>query len=606
MPLPTRALRAGISSIAPSLLLASAAHALPPVPVPTENPITEEKRILGKILFWDEQLSAVNTMACATCHTPGRGGSDARIATNPGVDGLFNTADDRHSSPGVVRSDSSLNFIRDLTYGLTPQVTPRTAQSNINGIYSPVNFWDGRAADTFKDPVTGQTIIAHGGSLESQSVNPPASASEMGHDGVNWTEITTKLASANPLDLATNFPADVGAVLSSHPSYPDLFQQAFGDSTISASRIAMAIATYERTLVPDQSPYDRFLAGQTNALTQQQQQGLQAFNASNCTACHAGPLLTDQSFRNVGLRPPAEDTGREVVTGNTNDRGKFKVPSLRNVGLKSVFMHNGEFSNITDVIRFYAKAPGAAQQFPDNQDPAMNNVRVPPQAGAVIQDFLTNALTDPRVANSTFPFDHPTLASQRSTSRTTILGGGTAGTGGVIPKIIADMPGLLGTTNFRVGLDGGLTNSTARLILSFAPPASGKLSAAYTLGEVTTAGTTSTDALATFFISLSPNIFQGGQTIYFQWAIDDPSAPNGTALSQVASVPVFCGSSGCPAACPADFNDDGFLDFFDFANFVACFEGGECPIARSADYNNDGFADFFDFSDFVTAFEAGC
>ena len=59
-------------------------------------------------------------------------------------------------------------------------------------------------------------------------------------------------------------------------------------------------------------------------------------------------------------------------------------------------------------------------------------------------------------------------------------------------------------------------------------------------------------------------------------------------------------------ACPADFNADGFLDFFDFNDFVTCFEGGSCPPGKSADFNNDGFADFFDFNDFVTAFETGC
>ncbi len=61
-----------------------------------------------------------------------------------------------------------------------------------------------------------------------------------------------------------------------------------------------------------------------------------------------------------------------------------------------------------------------------------------------------------------------------------------------------------------------------------------------------------------------------------------------------------------PADCPADFNDDGFVDFFDFDDFVVCFEGGPCPPGKSADFNGDGFADFFDYDDFVLAFETGC
>ncbi len=68
----------------------------------------------------------------------------------------------------------------------------------------------------------------------------------------------------------------------------------------------------------------------------------------------------------------------------------------------------------------------------------------------------------------------------------------------------------------------------------------------------------------------------------------------------------FWAGAGGPAGCPADFNGDGFVDFFDFDDFVSCFEGIVCPPGKSADFNNDGFADFFDYDDFIAAFEAGC
>src|SRR5262249_7436109 len=143
------------------------------------------------------------------------------------------------------------------------------------------------------------------------------------------------------------------------PSYGQLFQAAFGDSQITAKRIAFAIATYQRTLVPNQTPFDNFRAGQQNALNQQQVRGFNAVQAHDCNACHslAGDLFTDNSFRNVGLRPNTEDLGRQIVTGNTADRGKFKVPSLRNVALKATFMHNGQFQNLNQVLGFYARAP---------------------------------------------------------------------------------------------------------------------------------------------------------------------------------------------------------------------------------------------------------
>src|SRR5262245_53281730 len=83
---------------------------LPPVPpVPTVNALTEAKRALGKILSWDEQLSADSTVACGTCHSNGRSGTDGRIGINPGVDGAFGTPDDVKGSPGVVHADANGN-----------------------------------------------------------------------------------------------------------------------------------------------------------------------------------------------------------------------------------------------------------------------------------------------------------------------------------------------------------------------------------------------------------------------------------------------------------------------------------------------------------------
>ena len=83
------------------------AQALTPPPAPFENRTTAEKALLGKALFWDEQLSSDNTMACGTCHRPGAGGADPRLGRHPGPDALFHSADDRLGSPGVVRSDAA-------------------------------------------------------------------------------------------------------------------------------------------------------------------------------------------------------------------------------------------------------------------------------------------------------------------------------------------------------------------------------------------------------------------------------------------------------------------------------------------------------------------
>lgn len=380
---------------------------LPPVPVPPQNQITEAKRVLGKMLFWEEQLSSDNTMACSTCHQPFHSMSDYRPAVNPGLDETFGTPDDVFGSFGVPRTDETGTSVADDVFGFDTQVTPRTAQAALSAIFSPVAFWDGRAGPAFVDPQTGQTVIPGGGALEAQAIVPILSDSEMARENRTWDDVIIKLETAEPMAFATYLPTDVEIALTGEPTYPDLFDDAFGTPDITARRIAFAIATYERTLVPNQTPLD------TGTLTPQQQRGLNVFQdpASRCTVCHGGPLLTDNSFRNIGLRPIPEDTGRQIVTGDPADAGRFKVPGLRNVGLKSSYMHTGRLASLEQVLDFYLGINGQ-QQFPQNQDPAIAGINIPPNARTDLIEFLRNGLTDPRVAAETFPFDRPILTSE--------------------------------------------------------------------------------------------------------------------------------------------------------------------------------------------------
>lgn len=314
---------------------------LPPVAFPPENPFSESKRILGKILFWDEQLSSDNTMACGTCHVPGRSGTDPRVGINPGLDGLSGTPDDKRGSPGMVYQDASLEYEAVEFFGLAPQVGTRKANSTIMAIFTPELFWDGRASSQFVDPETGEMIIATGGALESQAVAPVMNDLEMAHADRDWDQVRQKLQKARPLALASDIPPDMASAIAVNPTYPGLFGAAFGDRAITAARIGMAIATYERTLVPDQTPWDRFVAGDQNAMTPAQINGWNQFRVSRYAACHTPPLFTNNTFRNVGLRPIEEDRGRQDVTGDPADRGKFKVPSLRGIGLNATHMHTG-------------------------------------------------------------------------------------------------------------------------------------------------------------------------------------------------------------------------------------------------------------------------
>ncbi len=413
---------------------------LPPVPVPPENPITEEKRVLGKILFWDEQLSSDDTMACGSCHISSAGGSDPRQGINPGPDGLFNTNDDIIASPGIVKRDENGLPIEDTVFGFTQQVTGRSAPGIFISMFSEQNVWDGRADSRFVDPQDGQTVVIQsGGSLENQAVAPILSEVEMAHRNRNWSQVISKLEDAPPLRFASKLPADMSAAIVLNPSYPALFASAFGDVQITAARIAMAIATYERTLVPDQSPWDLYQAGDDTAMTASQIAGWEDFRDNTvCDNCHRPPEFTDHQFHNIGLRPANEDIGREAVTADIDDTGRFKTPTLRNSGLKSSLMHVGWVRSVRDSIDFYNASADADNGVPNRHSQfTQDQTGIPDQNGQIVRDydtlsmfsrsevrkdqvadFIANALTDPRVAAEQFPFDRPTLRAEQISSAT--------------------------------------------------------------------------------------------------------------------------------------------------------------------------------------------
>ncbi|HLP83291.1 MAG TPA: cytochrome c peroxidase [Phycisphaerales bacterium] len=588
--------------------------ALPPVPVPAANPITESKRVLGKMLFWDEQMSTSNVVSCGTCHSPSRAGADPRIARHPGDDGALNTADDILGSPGIIRSDSDNDFERDAIFALNPQITERAANVNINAAYAPLLFWDGRASGQFVDPQTGATVIANGGALESQAAGPLVNNVEMAHAGWDWPRLIAKLQRVKPLALSTNVPTDVQAARQANGNYPALFAAAFGDSQITASRIAMAIATYQRTLISDQSPFDAFRAGNINALTVQQRQGFNDFQANNCSVCHSvtQDLFTDHTFRNIGLRPVAEDSGRQAVTGNVNDRGRFKVPTLRNVALKATFMHNGQFQNLNQVLAFYARAPGAPVQQADNRDPVMNTiVPMPPQESQNIVAFLSS-LTDPRVANQTFPFDRPLLFADRPGDRSVNLGGGVPGSGGVVPQVIVQAPTMIDNAEYRVGLTGALGGANVRLAVSRNAPVNGRITPEWFMTGKVASGAGNGNGVATEHWPLSLVNVQPGQRLFVQWHVTDAAAAGGVAMSSVGQLTFFCGSLGC-GCDPIDFNRNGVFpedaDVIDFFNVLA---GGPCTVSDVSlpqcdmDFNNNGvFPEDEDVVDFFNVLAGG-
>jgi cytochrome c peroxidase len=531
---------------------------LPPPPVPPQNPITPQKAVLGKILFWEEQMSSDNTIACGTCHIfNSAGGSDPRSngpqSLHPGFDGTFGTPDDVRGSRGVVRCLPGGPMTDDGTFFPEVQRTSRKAPSPLGSLWSPTQFWDGRAAGQFVNPDTALVVIPNGGSLETQSLGPPLADTEMACQARTFADVTSRLQGAVPMKLATNLPPDVTAAIAANPTYPALFQNAFGTPAITAQRIAFAIASYERTLVANQTPWDAFNAGNPAALTPNQVAGLNAFSAppqaagGGCVLCHAPPFFTNNTFRNIGVRPPIEDIGRQVVTGNFADRGRFKVPSLRNVGLRAPYFHNGGKATLTDVVNFYA----IGGQFFDNQDPAINPLNLSALQISQIVDFLQNGLTDPRVVQGLPPFDRPTLHSELNPPNPIVYGSSSNGSFPGEPFVIPFQPAFVGNPQYTLGLGHGIGQAASLIAVSGSPAAPGTTVNGIPINiglvpfpeiiSVPLSGAAGVPGAGFGSITLGianvPAMI--GSQYYLQWFVADPLAPGGIAASRGLHATIF-------------------------------------------------------------------
>lgn len=534
-------------ALASALFCATAAAQLQPMYAPVENPQTPEKVMLGKFLFWEEQLSSDNSVACGTCHLPEFGGGDGRTpqAINPGIDQSYGTADDIHGSAGVVRQSNNGDFVPSSTFGLRHQVTGRTSPSNLGAGHHADLFWDQRASGTFLDPETGNVLIPFNGALESQAVAPIMSPFEMGRLGRTWNDVRQKLQAAQPMKLASNLPVDMIAARLVHPTYPDLFTWAFGDPTINAARIAFALGSYQRTLNPDQTPWDAFMAGNPTALTPYEQQGWQIFqNAGRCISCHWEPLFADDLPHNLGLRPNNEDIGAFITTGLAFDVGGFKTPTLRNVGLRTRLFHNGQSpalgdpAQLTDpasTLNIYLQGGGVDLS---NLDPFM--VPLTPLLTAVdievIQDFVMTALTDPRCENALPPFDHPDL---RSAAIAPPRQYGPSLPGASEPFVIDSAPPFPGNLDYRLGVAGGDGAGLALLTYgfqSFEP----NLSFAglpwhvdvHDWIPIALQGSPGTPGYATLHLPIPDVPTLSMFPLYWQLFVDDPLAPSGIASSK--------------------------------------------------------------------------
>lgn len=260
-----------------------------PVPLAPPVVLTEEGIALGKKLFYETLLSKDNTISCGSCHAQEYGFTDNGKDLSGGVGGL----------KGLKNSMPIMNLV-----------------------YYQSFFWNGRAID-----LPHQALMPVNDPLEMQET---------------WSNVVEKL--------------------NAHTDYPTLFKKAYGDVPIDSTLVTNAIAQFELTFISANSEFDKMrknIIPFTPSITN----GLSIFNTEprktlfdapggDCFHCHSVPLFTSLIFENNGLDVNPKD-GLMNVTGKASDRGKFKVPSLRNVEKTRPYMHDGRFQTLEEVVDFY-------------------------------------------------------------------------------------------------------------------------------------------------------------------------------------------------------------------------------------------------------------
>jgi len=201
--------------------------------------------------------------------------------------------------------------------GVAGKLGGRNSPTVINRLFSKEQFWDGRAAD-----------------LEDQAHGPLI----------------------NPVEMAMPAHTDVVKSVKAIKGYSPYFQKAFGSGEVTMPRIAEAIAAYERTVLSGNSPFDRYMAGDKDALSGSAVRGMELFNGkANCKTCHTGFNFTDESYHNlgVGMDQATPDLGRYTITKAEADKGAFKTPTLRNINQTEPYMHDGSEVTLREVVEFY-------------------------------------------------------------------------------------------------------------------------------------------------------------------------------------------------------------------------------------------------------------
>ena len=323
---------------------------------------------LGRALMFDRILSGNRDVSCATCHHPARNTGDA-LPFSVGTGGTGAGAA-RRVGPGrafVARNSPALFNLGDARF---------TAL-----------FWDGRVeqdgAGLLHTPAGAMLPAGVAGPLAAQAMFPVQDRTEM-RGNLGDTDVF-----GDPNELALIPDDDPPAIWSALmdrvlgiPEYVALFAAAFPGVPVDSLKFlhaANAIAAFEAaTWRSNASPFDRYLMGDDDAMpVEARRGGVLFYGKADCVACHAGNLLTDQAFANIGVpqvgpgrgAEAPRDIGRAEVTGVSTDRYTFRTPSLRNTAITGPWMHDGAYSTLEAAVRHYVDVSGSLRNYDASQLP---------------------------------------------------------------------------------------------------------------------------------------------------------------------------------------------------------------------------------------------
>jgi cytochrome c peroxidase len=344
---------------------------LPEVTHPANNPTSPDKVKLGKLLFFDPILSGEKDITCYTCHDPNRGYSEPLdLSIGPGGRGFGVNRIPGTGRPRAIRNSTTI--INSAFTGLT------------NGSHH---------LDVSDAPQTWAIIRR---SLEAQTFGALGNNTHM--RGV-----------PTPMYEAAAAPDSLAKRLKSIAEYVTLFNRAFpptgNASSVTRENLGKAVAAFERSVISNNSPYDQYVKGNLNALTEQQKRGLLLYyGKANCSNCHSGPMFSDYNLYNLGIKDHSLLSTPDL---GSNSQRLFRTPSLRNVALTSPYMHNGTIPTLRKVIEFYN------QGLPENPNvsPSDLSIKIKPLklSSDEIDDILSflNALTDDDSYDKEIPLSVP-------------------------------------------------------------------------------------------------------------------------------------------------------------------------------------------------------